>query len=146
MTYSKIILLAAKKAGVSGALLLAVCTHESNLKNVMRPRDGNGPSYGICQIKYETAKQMGFKGQAKDLMVPRINAKYAAIYLRYQYIRYHGNACKAVAAYNSGSFLESEYHPGQPKNLKYLNCVMAKLPKELSDNLTCLEVKYAEGL
>lgn len=143
MTYSAIILLAAKKAAISGALLLAICSHESHLENVAVMQDGKSASYGICQIKLATAQQMGFKGVAENLMEPKTNAKWAAQYLKYQLKRYHGNMCQATAAYNSGTFRESEYHPGMPKNIKYLRCVKEKLPKTLEVNLNCEETKYA---
>jgi len=142
--YSKIILLAAKKAAVSGALLLAICSHESHLKNVA-VMDGKTLSYGICQVKLATAQQMGFKDAPERLMIPKENAKWAAKYLKFQLKRYHGNNCKAVAAYNSGTFRESMYYPGMPRNIKYIQCVKEKMPPRLSDNITCFQVKYAEA-
>lgn len=143
MNYSAIILLAAKKVGVSGAILLAICTHETGLQNTIWENDGGTPSYGICMVKLGTAQQLGFDGTSADLMEPKENAKWAATYLKYQYKRYLGDSCKAIAAYNAGSFMESEYHPGMPKNIKYIRCVMKKLPKSIGDNLNCFETKYA---
>ena len=64
--------------------------------------DGKTNSYGVCQIKYETAQQLGFKGTAKQLMEPKNNIKYAAKYLARQLHRYNGNVNKAVIAYNRG--------------------------------------------
>lgn len=137
MTFTAIILMAAKKAGVSGALLLAICTHESGLKNVLVPHDGGSPTYGICQVKYDTAKMMGFEGKAKDLMVPEINAKWAAAYLKYQKTRYDGDWVKSVAAYNSGTYNESKKVPGCPRNLKYIKFVQKKLDDSLQHRLSC---------
>src|ERR1035437_10070172 len=91
MTYSTIILLAAKKVSISGSLLLAICTHETGLQNIAWMNDVNSPSYGICQVKESTARQLGFKGMAEDLMNPKENARYAALYLKYQINRYQGN-------------------------------------------------------
>lgn len=137
MAYETIILLAAKKAAVSGMLLLAICTHESRLKNVLVERDGDSPTFGICQIKYETAKMMGFSGKEKDLMIPQINAKWAAIYLKFQFDRYDENWHMAAAAYNSGSYNESKKVPGCPRNLKYINKVKENLPKTLRSKMKC---------
>lgn len=145
MTYSAIILLAAKKAGISGALLLAICSHESQLENVAVMNDGNSTSYGICQVKLATAQQMGFRGIPETLMIPKENAKWAALYLKYQLKRYHGNVCRATAAYNSGTFRENEYHPGMPKNIHYLRCVMKKLPKHIDYGINCFDIKYTEA-
>lgn len=137
MTYELIILAAAKAAKVSGELLLAVCMHESNLKNVEVPHDGGSPTYGICQVKLGTAQMLGFTGNAKGLMVPEINAKWAAIYLKKQKERYDQDWCKAVAAYNAGRYNESKVSPGYPMNLKYVRKVQAKLEDHLRHKLSC---------
>lgn len=141
MSFLAIILAAAKKAGVSGSLLLAICTHESGLKNVYLHHDGGSPTYGICQIKYDTAKMVGFQGEAKDLMVPSINAQWAAAYLKFQKARYAGDWMKSTAAYNSGTYLESKKVPGCPRNLKYLKHVQKKLDEKLQDRLECAIVR-----
>lgn len=140
MSFAAIIIAAAKKIGMSGSLLLAICTHESGLKNVLVPHDGGSPSYGICQIKYETAKMVGFTGQAKELMDPKTNAKWAAAYLKYQKERYDGNWMKSAAAYNSGTYNESKKIPGCPRNLKYIRRVQKNLDEKLQDRLNCILV------
>lgn len=83
--------------------------------------DGNGDSLGVCQIKYNTAKLLGFKGTTAQLMDPAINVKYAGLYLSKQITRYEGNYAKAVSAYNAGI-----YRPGTTafaKNQQYVNKV-----------------------
>lgn len=137
MTYSAIILAAAKAAKVSGALLLAICTHETNLTNVTVYHDGGSPSYGVCQVKYETAKQMGFKGKADDLINPFVNAKWAARYVKYQTERYGDDWCKIAAAYNAGSFNESKWYKGRPRNLKYVRLVQKEIDETLKHKLSC---------
>lgn len=154
MTYAEIILAAAVKAKVSGSLLLAICTHETNLKNTIVYNDGPSHSYGICMVKYETAQMLGFKGKAEELMNEKVNAKFAAKYLKYQEKRYFVNSnvndklidklidkpidwCKLAAAYNAGSYLESKKVPGKPKNLKYVRKVQKMLPEHLKDMLSC---------
>lgn len=141
MSFATIIIAAAKKIGMSGSLLLAICTHESGLKNVLVPHDGGSPSYGICQIKYETAKMVGFTGKAKELMDPKINAQWAAAYLKFQKSRYNGDWMKSTAAYNSGTYNESKKVPGCPRNLKYIRHVQKKLDEKLQDRLECAIVK-----
>lgn len=141
MSFTVIILAAAKKIGVSGSLLLAICSHESGLNNVYVHHDGGSPTYGICQIKYETAKMVGFTGEAKELMDAEKNAKWAATYLKYQKSRYAGDWIKSTAAYNSGTYFESKTVPGCPRNLQYLKYVQEKLEESLQDKLSCDIIK-----
>lgn len=127
----------AKKAGVSAAVLLAICSVESNLQNTNHHNDGGSTSYGICQVKKNSAVQVGFLGKDKDLEDPETNAFWAAKYLKYQLDRYDGNKCKAVSAYNAGSFHESSLRPGYPKNLRYVRKIQNKLPENLRYQLKC---------
>ena len=136
MQYVQTILQAAKLAKVSGLVLLAICTHETGLKNVIVHRDGNTSSYGICMVKAETAAFLKFKGKPEDLLNPKINAKYAALYLKYQQERY-GNYCKSTSAYNSGTYHESAVKPGYPKNLKYVLGVRDKMNKHFQNLIDC---------
>lgn len=146
MTYAAIILTAAAKVKISGALLLAICTHETNLTNVVTSHDGGSPSIGICQVKENTARMLGFKGIEKDLMIPSINAKWAARYLKYQMNRYGENDwCKLASAYNSGTYNESKRHPGKPRNFGYVRKVQKKLAYELQDRLSCESGNLAEA-
>lgn len=138
MTLTTIILGAAKAAKVSGPLLLAICMHESNLKNVLVPHDGGSPTYGICQVKLGTAQMLGYVGDGQGLMVPEENAKWAAEYLKYQKERYDKDWCKAVAAYNAGRYNPSTVSPGYPKNLKYVRKVQEKLKNDLRPRLSCV--------
>lgn len=144
MIYETIILAAAKAAKVSGALLLAICTHESGLNNVMVPHDGGTPTYGICQVKFDTAKMIGFSGKEEDLMIPRVNAKWAARYLKYQTDRYDDDWCKIAAAYNAGTYNESKKKPGCPKNLEYVRLVQKRLHEDLQFKMSCDIVKNKE--
>lgn len=140
-----IILNAAKLFHIHGALLIALCAHESNgfTKNYV-PMDHGSPSFGSCQIKFSTAKMLNFHGKPKDLMDPRVNAKYAASYLKYQQNRYGDNWVKIVASYNSGSYNPSNKVPGCPRNLKYVRSVQKRLPENLKYKLDCGNIEIAE--
>lgn len=142
-----IILSAAKSVGVSGSLLLAICNHESGgFKYNYTAHDKGSPSYGVCQIKLNSAKQLGFHGNPRDLMNPKINARFAALYLKYQQSRYGKNDwCVLAASYNSGSYSESKKYPGFPKNLKYVKLVQKKLPSKLRYRLQCGEQEMADN-
>jgi soluble lytic murein transglycosylase-like protein len=137
MTFETIILAAAKAAKVSGVLLLAICSHESNNFTMnYSPQDNGSPSFGICQIKYGTAVALGFAGKASDLMNPQTNATYAAKYLAHQAFYYGEDWVKLAASYNAGT-----YNPGKvfgcPRNLKYIKLVQNKLPNEFKNRLEC---------
>jgi soluble lytic murein transglycosylase-like protein len=138
----------AKTIGISPALLIAVCTTETNLKNVITYNDGATHSYGLCQVKLETAKFMGKVHNKphlenfteKDMQDIKNNAKIAALYLKYQLNRYGGDYCKATAAYNAGRFKESKDYPGKPFNWKYVKKVKNNFKNgkvEIQQSLEC---------
>jgi soluble lytic murein transglycosylase-like protein len=137
MEHVKAIMWAAKMVKIPSSLLLAICVRETGLQNTVAPHDGGSPSIGICQMKLATAQDLGFEGTAQDLMVPRINAYWAAMYLKWQMARYDDNWCKAVAAYNAGTFNESQIEPGHPRNLKYVRGVQRELASDLRPMLSC---------
>lgn len=140
---------AAKTAGVNPSLLLAICMHETGLKNVNNYNDGGSHSHGVCQVKVGTAKHMGKVFKIKklqevsgdDLGDTTTNALAAAFYLKYQFKRYDGDTCKAVAAYNAGSFKESSVYPGTPFNWKYVKKVKdsAQEGSKAQSRLKCLD-------
>ncbi len=137
MLYTALILQAANIVGVPSALLLAICSHESHLQNTIVPHDGGSPSYGICQVKKSTADMMGHRGHISDLMVPEINAKIAAKYLKYQLSRYNNDWCKSVAAYNAGKFIQSSKYPRKPANHIYVEKVKLRFPNKWRYMLNC---------
>jgi len=137
MDYSAIILAIAKTVGVPGHLMLAICSQESNLKNVLVPHDVGSPSYGICQIKSNTAKMLGFKGLPIGLMDPHINVAYAAKYLKMQLKRYDNDWCKAAAAYNAGSYNPSKHDEHKPRNILYVKGVLLRLDENVRHCFVC---------
>lgn len=89
--------------GLPPGVLSSICFVESRYNvNAIHYDDGAGNSVGVCQIKLATARHMGFAGTEQQLMNPRMNIKYAAKYLAYQYKRY-GSIERAVIAYNMGN-------------------------------------------
>ena len=80
-------------------------------------------------------------------MNPKVNAMYAALYLKYQESVYGDNWVKIVAAYNAGSYFESSKNPGCPTNSDYVKKVKEKLPLDLQDRLRCgRNWELAEGV
>ena len=118
---------AADSFRIPRAILLAVCYHESHLKNFgVTHKDGHSLSYGICQIKLATARFMDAKYHAGSHATPeklntlKYNAIYAAAFLKYQYKRYH-NWALAIDAYNKNRAIHG--------HTKYVMCVLSDIGK-----------------
>lgn len=140
MDYVSIIALAAKKVGVSSALLFAICSHESaNFTDTYVHNDGGSPSLGICMIKEDTARTLGYKQKKEDLIKKHaLNAEIAASYLKYQMNRYETeNWLIITAAYNAGTYNPSQKLKGCPKNMRYIKRVQNMLSDELKPQLNC---------
>jgi len=89
--------------GLPSGLLSSLCYVESKYKvEAVHHDDGGEDSIGICQIKYSTAKALGFKSTRTALFDPKTNIKYAAIYLKHQISRYN-SIQRGVIAYNRGN-------------------------------------------
>lgn len=124
---------AAQMAEVPSDVLAAICFQESYLGQIPHAThmDGHTLSHGVCQVKLNTALYMDevFKHKtaatAERLEDPRVNAFYAAKYLRYQLRRYGWNLKLSIDAYNK--------HIAKGTNTKYVRDVWAKL--ELLHNL-----------
>jgi soluble lytic murein transglycosylase-like protein len=105
------------------ALLSAICWVESGHKvDAINLHDNGSPSLGMCQVKYETARWLGYRGSPRKLWLdPMTNTYYASLYLRWQLRRYRGDAVRAVASYNAGSA------NGEIKNMGYVRKVFRAL-------------------
>ena len=89
--------------GLPDGLLSSLCYVESTHNpNAIHRDDGNTDSIGLCQIKYKTAKGMGYNGTEKQLLEPTTNAYYSAMYLKKQIKRYK-SVQRGVIAYNRGN-------------------------------------------
>lgn len=112
---------AAKAAGVPPALLLAICTVESNLNpHAVNVHDGGSASYGLCQLKVATAKQFDGAATPEMLLEAKDNARIAASFLAFSIGRYQTTQC-AVASYNAGSCRRNA--SGAIRNIKYVRNV-----------------------
>lgn len=98
-------------------LLESICYVESEHKiSIVNQHDGGSKSLGLCQVKINTARMLGFKGTEKELMLPVTNITYAALYLKKQLNRYNNVITKGVSAYNAGRY--------KTCNRKYVETVM----------------------
>ena len=72
------------------------------------PRARNGSYYGLMQISPQTARGMGFRGDASDLLDADTNLKYAVKYLRGAWMCADGSESAAVMWYAKGYYYEAK--------------------------------------
>lgn len=99
--------LIAKYAGVYDvpeSLVRRVVQRESGFN----PGARNGPYYGLMQIRHDTAKTMGYRGNASGLLDAETNLKYAVKYLRGAYVTAGYNSDGAVRFYARGYYYDAK--------------------------------------
>lgn len=109
---------AATSVGVPVELMLAVAWVESSYRtNLPTVRDGSTPSYGIFQIKLETAQWVDRVYKHRHVATAALlkgnvhaNAYYACKYMRLLIRRYNGDVRMAVDAYNKGHVVSTKSH------------------------------------
>ena len=84
--------------GVPVELVRRVVTRESGFN----PRASNRGNLGLMQIRYATARSMGYSGSPGGLLDAETNLTYAVKYLAGAYHAAGGNQGRAVALYASG--------------------------------------------
>lgn len=68
----------------------------------------HGPFWGLMQIRYDTARSVGYKGPAKGLLDPETNLTYAVAYLANAYRVADGDERRAIRLYSSGFYYEAK--------------------------------------
>ncbi|MBN8290490.1 lytic transglycosylase domain-containing protein [Rhodobacter sp. NTK016B] len=91
---------AADELDIPEALLHRVIQRESDYRANAR----NGPYYGLMQILPQTARTMGFRGEPRELLDPRVNLRYAGRYLRGAWLVADGDMDDAVMHYARGYY------------------------------------------
>ncbi|MBZ0215247.1 MAG: lytic transglycosylase domain-containing protein [Fimbriimonadaceae bacterium] len=89
----------ARSEGIPAALAHAVVTVESRYNP--RARGGAG-EIGLMQIKPQTARGMGFRGNASALYDPKTNLQWGMKYLGEAYRLADGDVCGTILRYNAG--------------------------------------------
>lgn len=109
---------------VERALMLGLIMWESgfNTNEQLFEKNVNDFSVGLCQVRYETAKGMGFKGKLADLFDPYTNVYYGARYLSERLHENNNNYPDSLSAYNAGHV--SKNLLGQYTNADYVNGIM----------------------
>jgi soluble lytic murein transglycosylase-like protein len=90
--------------GIPESLLHRVVKRESTYN----PRAYNRGHYGLMQIKYATAKSMGFEGPAEGLFDAETNIKYAGKYLRGAWMVADDKNDGAVRLYAAGYYYHAK--------------------------------------
>jgi len=67
----------------------------------------HGPYWGLMQIRYDTARSMGYNGAPAGLLNADANLRYGVKYLAGAYLVAHGDPEKAVSFYASGYFYDA---------------------------------------
>ncbi len=89
----------AANAGIPADFLRAIIRVESDWDAELT---GFAGEIGLMQIKPETARDMGFRGEDSALYDPETNIRWGAAYLAAAYKLAKGDLCQAVLKYNSG--------------------------------------------
>lgn len=98
------ITLAAQLSGVPPEALMAICYQESSLRShVIVEKDGGSASYGLCQIKLNSAREVLGGIAPKHLLDPFLNSLVAGKYLSKMIKRYNGRLDCGINAYNTGA-------------------------------------------
>ena len=86
------------------SLIHAAVRRESNYN----PAAKNGPYWGLMQIRYDTARSVGYSGPAKGLLDAETNLTYAGAYLANAFRVAGGDAQRAIQLYAKGFYYEAK--------------------------------------
>lgn len=109
----------ARYNGIDPAFALAIAEQESGFR--CRIVSGHG-AYGVMQIKYRTAKSVGYKGSPKGLLDCKTSIKYGMIYLKLAVTKARGDLCVASNYYNKGLYTKRAHVKS-----KYCRGILAKI-------------------
>ncbi|WP_201832875.1 lytic transglycosylase domain-containing protein [Microvirga zambiensis] len=94
----------AKAHGIPETLVHRIIKRESGYN----PRAANSGNFGLMQIRYATARGMGYRGAVSGLFDANTNLTYAVPYLANAYKVAGGNQDRAVALYAGGYYYEAK--------------------------------------
>jgi soluble lytic murein transglycosylase-like protein len=94
----------AKAHGIPEALIHRIIKRESGYN----PLASNRGNFGLMQIRYATARGMGYRGAVSGLLDANTNLTYAVPYLANAYRVSGGNPDRAVALYAGGYYYEAK--------------------------------------
>jgi soluble lytic murein transglycosylase-like protein len=86
------------------SLVHAAVRRESNYN----PAAKHGPYWGLLQIRYDTARSVGYGGPASGLLDAETNLKYGVAYLANAYRVAEGDVRRAIQLYSRGFYYEAK--------------------------------------
>jgi soluble lytic murein transglycosylase-like protein len=102
--YDEMIARHAVAHGVPAAFVHRVIMRESRYN----PRSVHRHCYGLLQIKYATARSMGYRGGPKGLLDPEVNLTYAIPYLSNAFRIAGGDEERAIVLFSSGYYFTAK--------------------------------------
>src|SRR5271166_4706170 len=103
--YDEFITRQAAKHGVPERLVHRIVMRESRYN----PRVVHNHCFGMMQIKYGTARSMGYKGSPQGLLDPQVNMTYAIPYLANAYRVADGDEDRAVRLFAGGYYYAAKH-------------------------------------
>lgn len=94
----------AKLYDIPESLIHAAVKRESGYNPGLK----HGPFWGLMQIRYDTARGVGYKGPAKGLLDAETNLTYGAAYLANAYLVAGGDERRAIRLYSTGFYYEAK--------------------------------------
>jgi soluble lytic murein transglycosylase-like protein len=94
----------AKVYGIPESLIHAAVQRESRYNPTLK----HGPFWGLMQIRYDTARSVGYKGPPKGLLDADTNLTYGVAYLANAYRVAEGDERRAIKLYASGFYYEAK--------------------------------------
>ena len=94
----------ARENGVPESLVHRSIQRESGYNPGLK----HGPFWGLMQIRYDTARGMGYSGSPSGLLDADTNMQYAVPYLANAYRVAGGDERRAIALYASGYYYEAK--------------------------------------
>ena len=94
----------ARAHGIPEALVHRIIRRESGYN----PQASNRGNFGLMQIRYATARGMGYTGPASGLLDANTNLTYAVPYLANAYKVAGGNSDRTVSLYSGGYYYEAK--------------------------------------
>ena len=94
----------AKANKVPESLVHAAVRRESKYNPTLK----HGPYWGLMQIRYDTARSLGYSGSPNGLLDPETNLTYGVAYLANAYLVAGGDERRALRFYASGYYYEAK--------------------------------------
>jgi len=128
MSYCDLIMQKGMLNAVEPAVIAAIIGTESSGDPRATNWEGQtwGYAYGLMQVLFSTAQQMGYTGDPEGLFQPETNIEYGTRYLRHQRSRY-ATLAEAIAGYNAGTATWTDY--GRLTNATYVQRVLDRIPR-----------------